>query len=361
MQVSNGSLPRTCEIVSAFLLVEPYAKLKQFSVQHCALGGAILSESSTARMILFTNSSRGVFMQPCLRDRFFATHRSLLRMLCLLVSFLLILALAALGVAPISAQTSDPNQPIDSVLGESETSPVYVPLVWTGASVTTTPGIRGQVTLGGHPFASASVTVHECSNTGAISRLVLVATSDAEGRYHIPLTPDGTPHGTPISLTLAFSTATPITVSISPTESVSALGSYTSACMPAGHWPELTLPTVDLQAPVFVAPAEGEEADMPILFVWEGRDHPREEEMLLWQGSVQFDCGDCAPMKIAASPQISTSTMLEWCEIAPYSKSITDAVWVDYTLQVSNTMGTGETLPRRTLVGATVHECPPLP
>jgi hypothetical protein len=100
---------------------------------------------------------------------------------------------------------------------------------------------------------------------------------------------------------------------------------------------------------------------MPILFTWHGRENPRGEETVQWMGYAQFDCGACSPVAITATHQISTSTSLEWCAIAPRSATIADVTWIDYSLHIVNSTGVGETLPRRTLVGATVHKCPPLP
>lgn len=288
------------------------------------------------------------------RNQLLVSHRPLAQIFFLVTPLCLFL-----GVLAISTQTIAADPPRTPVLGEAVVPPVYVPLIMTGETAPITPSIRGQLMLGDLPFPDADVTVSDC--TTAHAAFAVLATSDAAGAFSVPVNLDDIQNGTPMSLTLAFSTSTPITHSLSPTESVAALGSYRSACLPAGSWPQLALPTLDLQAPIFVSPTVGEVADMPILFTWVGRANPRAEEILLWLGSVHFDCGNCASLEITATEQISTSTALEWCSVTPYSQTITDVTWVDYTLQVVNNLGTGGTLPRRTLVGTTLHECPPLP
>lgn len=280
--------------------------------------------------------------------------RPLARMLFLLAPptfFLLIVLLPTF----VQAQT-----PAGEPAGESVDIPVYVPFVQTGADAVITPSISGALLLADLPFANATVAVRSCGAHESGASRVYTATSDSAGQYSIALDASEAQTGEALSLTLSFSTTSPITLSTTPTESIAAFGMFTSTCIPAGVYPQLTLPTFDLQAPVFLTPTEETLVDMPILFTWQHRDFPAAEETQQWRGLAHFDCLGCAPMQVEASVQISTATALEWCAISAYASAITDVTTIDYTLRVSNTLGVGETLPRRNLVGATTQLCPPL-
>lgn len=272
--------------------------------------------------------------------------------------------LMPLALVVISGSVFAQTQPSDSAPQGNliDQTPVFLPIVHQDTYDHNSPGTRGSLTLGGIPFANATVTLRYCRNDIPAEEPVYTVTTDGFGRYFVPIL--GKPGDTPthyVSMTLAFSITQPVTVSVSPTKSVEALGSFNSNCAHVGSSYFRKIPTIDLEAPVFELPPVGVPTDMPIHFTWRGRSEPAQNETLQWHGLAQFDCGDCAPVEIESTTLISTAVSLEWCAIEPHPSGVQDVLWVDYTLKVANSIGHGETLPRRALVGTTLHECPPLP
>lgn len=251
--------------------------------------------------------------------------------------------------------------PFGAPTGVPDSAPlIYAPLV-TNAWPDAEPHVEGQLTLGDGPFSGAQIEVRQCNGDVPGAVVVLTATTNLAGYYHVnlPQSPLQVEASEPLSYAITLLSAPQITG----IETITAtpFATYTSRCLPADGVIKRLLPMLDLAAPQVVTPTQAITVDMPVSFHWQGRTKHLNDETYHWVGSVKFDCGACAPVIVTSPPLTATATSIEWCSIAPHSSGAKDVDYVDYFLRVTNFHGTGESAVRRVYVGVTTNECPPLP
>lgn len=237
---------------------------------------------------------------------------------------------------------------------------VYAPWV-VAAAPDGAPYLEGQLTLGDFPLAGALVELRQCTDETPGGDVVLTATTNLSGNYRadLPATPAQAPPSSAHAYALTLLTAPVITSTSTITDVPFAI--FKSHCLLTPTGVRRTFPALDLASPQVITPSQAISVDMPVIFTWQGRTRHAPNESYQWFGSVQYDCGGCAPVLIASQPLSDTATTVEWCSIAPHYSGVSDVVWVDYFLRVTNDRGTGDTAIRRVYVGVTTHECPPLP
>lgn len=248
----------------------------------------------------------------------------------------------ASGSVPLRADDGENDTQPDATLDLQQR--VMLPLIKMQPTPPDTVAAQGRLTMGGSPLVNTPFVLQSCPDDPNQPPLRVPGRTDAAGEYYV-IVPLGGASSLAVSLVYPADPEPPVR---------GTLANFESSCVGSeGRW--LYMPAIDLGGIELALPAKGEEIDMPILFSWQIRSHPADNEMYQVIGSIQYNCRNCAPVEISAAalPFPSTSIQLE-CVHAP-AGAAGDVVSGEFQLMLSNDVGVGFSEVQEILIGQTVR------
>lgn len=206
------------------------------------------------------------------------------------------------------------------------TTNVHLPVINLAGTLVDSVLARGTLAVNGAPLANAAFDVRTCDDDDEL--LLATGVSNDAGDYEVllPLA-DG---ATTLEARLVYPAAGTLPMR-------GTLTTFESVCV-ANFGAALSLPAIDLATADFTSPAKSDAVNMPILFAWQPRNLPGEDEMYQVVGSILYDCANCEPVTItaAALPHPSSSILLE-CVYAARNSVLSG----EFRVMVSNASGVG--------------------